>query len=227
MTISKFNSENSKQRVRRRTLQLRTATLVLIGIVALSSVVVAAWFAGEGRISGIFAQVQALQENPPLWLEVPMVMGEYLLIPTVALFLLVLAVMKISPQPRVWSRRVVVGILLILTVRYVLWRSLSTLNIADPLNGVFSLGLFFLEMLMLLTGTIQLFLMLNVKDRHCEADQLSLAVIDGSFTPSVDILIPTYNEPVFILKRTVIGCQALDYVNKRIYLLDDTTRPEM
>lgn len=227
MTISKFNSENSNQRVRRRTLQLRTATLVLIGIVALSSVVVAAWFAGEGRISGIFAQVHVLQQNPPLWLEVPMVMGEYLLIPTVALFLLVLAVMKISPQPRVWSRRVVVGILLILTVRYVLWRSLSTLNLADPLNGVFSLGLFFLEMLMLLTGTIQLFLMLNVKDRHREADQLSLAVIDGSFTPSVDVLIPSYNEPLFIVQRTIIGCQTLEYVNKIIYLLDDTRRPEM
>lgn len=227
MTTSQFNNERAKRRYARQSLQFRTATLVLLSILALSGVIVAAWFAGEGRISRIFAQVQALQENPPLWLEVPMVMGEYLLIPTVVLFLLVLAVMKISPQPRVWSRRIVVGILLILTVRYVLWRSLSTLNLAEPLNGVFSLGLFCLEMLMLISGTIQLFLMLNVKDRHREADQHSLAVIDGSFTPTVDIMIPTYNEPLFILKRTIIGCQALEYANKKIYLLDDTRRPEM
>lgn len=135
--------------------------------------------------------------------------------------------MKVSPQPRRWSRRLVVGILIILTLRYILWRSLSTLNVADPLNGVFSLGLFFFEMLLLLSSTIQLFLMLNVKDRHREAEEKSVAVVNGSFTPSVDILIPTYNEPVFILRRTVIGCQAIEYPNKKVYLLDDTRRPEM
>jgi cellulose synthase (UDP-forming) len=227
MTISQFDSPGLEPRELKRVQRSRVATLVMLSVVALSSLIVAGWFAGEDRISRIFTQLQHLQENPPVWLEVPMVMGEYLLAPTVVLFLTVLAVMKISPQPRVWSRRIVVGILLILTVRYVLWRSLLTLNVAEPLNGVFSLGLFFLEMLMLLSVTIQLFLMLNVKDRHREADQYSLAVIDGSFTPEVDILIPTYNEPTFILRRTIIGCQALDYANKNIYLLDDTRRPEV
>lgn len=69
--------------------------------------------------------------------------------------------------------------------------------------------------------------MLNVKDRRQEATRKSIAVIQGIFTPSVDILIPTYNEPVFILRRTIIGCQALEYTNKKIYILDDTKRPEM
>ncbi|HEY9897530.1 MAG TPA: hypothetical protein V6D34_19310 [Candidatus Sericytochromatia bacterium] len=50
-----------------------------------------------------------------------------------------------------------VGILLTLTFRSIAWRSLATLNLADPLNGVFSLGLFLLEMLMLADGIIQLF----------------------------------------------------------------------
>ncbi len=199
----------------------------MLSIVALSSMIVGGWFAGEGKIERTFAQFEALQEHPPFWLKVPMVTGDYLLAPTVVLLLTVLAVMKVSPQPRSWSRRVVVVILLILLGRYVLWRSLSTLNLADPMDGVFSLGLFFLEMLMLLSSTIQMFLMLNVKDRRREADRHSLAVIDGSFTPDIDILIPTYNEPAFILKRTIIGCQALDYANKKIYLLDDTQRSEV
>ncbi len=38
-------------------------------------------------------------------------------------------------------------------------------------------------------------------------------------------MIPTYDEPEFILRRTIIGCQALDYTPKTIYLLDDTRRP--
>jgi len=69
--------------------------------------------------------------------------------------------------------------------------------------------------------------MLWVKDRRSEANRLAIDVVEGRFTPSVDILIPTYNEPAYILKRTVIGCQALEYANKKIYLLDDTRREEI
>ncbi len=227
MTISQSGNPNVERSELKRVQKSRTATIVLLGIIACASIIVAGWFAGEGTIGRIFTHLHTLQENPPMWLQVPMVMGEYLLAPTVLLFVLVLAVMKVSPQPRLWSRRLVVGILLILTVRYILWRVLSTLNVADPLNGVFSLGLFFLELLMLVSGIIQLFLMLNVKERRREADQKASIVINGTFTPSVDILIPTYNEPSFILRRTIIGCQALDYANKTIYLLDDTRREEV
>ncbi len=202
-------------------------TLVMLAVVVLSGAIVAAWFAGQGTISKIFQQLNDLQNQPPLWLEVPMVAGGYLIVPTVALFLIVLLVMRVSPQPRTWSRFVVVGILLALTIRYILWRSLSTLNVSTPLNGVFSMGLFALEMLMMTSSTIQLFLMLQVRDRRREADWLAMDVIEGRFTPMVDILIPTYNEPPFILKRTVIGCQAIDYLHKTVYLLDDTHRPEV
>ncbi len=56
---------------------------------------------------------------------------------------------------------------------------------------------------------------------------MAVAVESGNFAPPVDIFIPTYNEAAFILRRTVIGCQALDYANKKVYLLDDTKRPEI
>jgi cellulose synthase (UDP-forming) len=82
-------------------------------------------------------------------------------------------------------------------------------------------------MLMLASSTLQLFLMLRMKNRRREADLLANQVLDGSFQPSVDILIPTYDEPVFILRRTIIGCQAIEYANKKIYLLDDTRRTEV
>jgi cellulose synthase (UDP-forming) len=227
MTTSSSESHSVSSYRQSRLPKPQITTIVLLSVIALSGAIVAAWFAGQGTISKIFAQLNAIQEAPPLWLEVPMVAGEYLLFPTVALFVLVLVVMRISPRPRPWSRIVVVGILLLLTLRYLLWRSLSTLNLSTPLDGVFSLGLFFLELLMLTSGTIQLFLMLRVRDRRREADWLEMDVREGRFTPSVDILIPTYNEPAFILRRTIIGCQAIDYPFKTIYLLDDTRRPEM
>ena len=227
MTTSDLRSEASKSRNRKGVVQPRFATLFLVGIVVLSGGIVTAWFAGVGAIQQIFSQIHFLQENPPMWIEVPMVMGEYLLAPTVVLLAIAIAIMKVSPQPRTWSRVLVVGILLALTLRYILWRSLSTLNVADPLNGFFSLGLFFLEMLMLASSTLQLFLMLRMKNRRREADLLAKQVLDGTFQPSVDIFIPTYDEPVFILRRTIIGCQAIAYTNKKIYLLDDTRRTEV
>lgn len=227
MKLTHIDKKNKKYLGKKNIVKPRKATLILLSAFILSAIIVFAWFTGENRINAIFAEINFLQENPPLWLEVPMVAGRYLLVPTVVLLLIVLAIKKISPQPRVWNRRLVIGILLVLSIRYIFWRSLSTLNLADPLNGVFSLGLFLLEMLVLTSTSIQLCLMLNIKDRRQEAERNSIAVIEGKFTPSVDIFVPTYNEPSFILRRTIIGCQALDYSNKTIYLLDDTRRPEM
>jgi len=199
----------------------------MVGIVVLSGAIATAWFAGEGTISTIFQHLNDLQESPPMWIEAPMMVGQYLVFWTVALMLVVLVITKVSPQPQTWSRTAVVGILLILTVRYLLWRSLSTLNLSTPLNGVFSIGLFVMELLLLSGSIIQLTLLLRTHDRRTEANRLAIDVVSGTFTPTVDVLIPTYNEPTFILRRTVIGCQALDYDAKTIYLLDDTQRPEV
>lgn len=134
---------------------------------------------------------------------------------------------RISARPQVWSRLLVVGMLLALVLRYVLWRSLTTLNFASPINGMTSLLLFGMELLMLVGYSVQLFLMVRERDRRREADQYAVAVNAGAFLPSVDVLIPTYNEPSVILRRTVIGCQAMDYPNKQVYLLDDGDREEI
>ncbi len=228
MAVSEFSSKNSKLRLLRRVFRLRVATLVMLSVVVAASVIAAAWFMGEGTMTPLFVGVQVLQENPLFWLEVPEVSGKYdLLAPTVVLFLIALGVMKVSPQPRTWSRVIVVSIMLALTIRYVLWRMLFTLNLDKPLIGVLTLGLFFMELLVIFSYSFQLYLMLKVKPRHREADKMAVAVMEGSFTPSVDILIPTYNEPTSILRRTIIGCQALEYDNKKIYLLDDLRRQEM
>jgi cellulose synthase (UDP-forming) len=207
--------------------RVRWATLVLIGIVLLAGAIVAAWFAGQSQISSIFEQIARIQANPPFWAEVPMVTGQYLLAPTVALFVIAWGITRISPQPRPWSRTLVVAILLGLLVRYLSWRILSTLNLSTPLNGTFSLLLLGMELMIILGSVIQLMLLLRVSDRRSLADQLQTDVIFGKYVPPVDVFIPTYDEPAFILRRTVIGCQAMEYPHKMIYLLDDTRRPEI
>lgn len=199
----------------------------MVGTFAIAGFIAAAWFAGNGTITTIFEQLDHLQQSPPNWAVTPMLLGNYFLFWAAALMVLVWAIMRISPVPTVWSRRLVVGILAILTIRYFLWRSLSTLNLSTPLEGVVSLGLFSLELLILTSGMIQLFLLLRVSDRRKAADQLARSIVRGEYLPAVDVMIPTYDEPAFIVRRTVIGCQAMDYGPKTIYLLDDTRRPEM
>lgn len=205
----------------------RLATLLLIGIVILFIITVAAWFADIGQIDEFFTQINYFQAHPPLWVEAPTENSKYLVLPTISLFLMAQTIMKFSPIPKTWSRILVVGILLGLTIRYLAWRSLSTLNLVDPVNGVFSLGLFGLEILTLSSSILLLFLMVRIKHRQGEADYFSQAILDQTFLPSVDIFIPTYDEAEFILERTVIGCQAIDYPNKKVFLLDDTNRPEI
>ncbi|MGK7953565.1 MAG: glycosyltransferase [Xenococcaceae cyanobacterium] len=207
---------------------IQPATLFLLGSLGFFLTVIFAWLLGNNQIAELFAQLHILQENPPSWLEAPQLNNKYyLLLPTILLFLVAQTIMKVSPQPKTWSRRLVVSIVLILTIRYLAWRILSTLNFSNPIDGVFSLTLLLMELLAMSGSILQLLMMFNVKERHREADYYSQEVIAGKYTPSVDILIPTYNEPEFILKRTVIGCQALDYSQKKIYLLDDTRRPEI
>ena len=207
--------------------RVRWATLILISIVALAGAVVTAWFAGQSQISNIFAQTARIQADPPFWAEVPMVAGKYLAAPAVGLFLLAWGITRISPQPRTGSRIAVVAILLGLLMRYLSWRIFSTLNLTDPLNGTFSLLLLLMELVSIWGSVIQLVLLLQVGDRRLLADQLQTDVIVGQYTPKVDVFIPTYDEPAFILQRTVIGCQAMEYPHKTVYLLDDTRRPEI
>ncbi|MGF1496577.1 MAG: glycosyltransferase [Elainellaceae cyanobacterium] len=218
MTTSQLNNDSIRPQL---------TTLILLGVVLAAGAIATAWFAGVGAISDIFLRLDQIQSNPPVWVSTPMMIGEYFLFWTVSLMVLVLVIMRISPRPTIWARTIVVGILGVLTVRYLLWRSLSTLNLSTPLNGVFSLGLFFLELLILVNGIIQLFLLLKARDRRQQADQVAADVASGQFRPTVDVLVPSYDEPEFIVRRTLIGCQALDYEPKTIYLLDDTRRPQM
>ena len=204
---------------------LHIATLVILSILGFSIALAVSWLLGNSHVTELFIQLHLIQANPPSWVMPPQVSNKYYLFaPTIVLFALGQIVVRLSPQPDTWSRRLVAMVLLTLFIRYFMWRSLSTLNLANPVEGIFSLTLLFMELLAMAGGALQMLLQLTVKNRDREADKYSLAMKENGYNPSVDILIPTYNEPDFILKRTIIGCQALNYDNKQIYLLDDTRR---
>jgi cellulose synthase (UDP-forming) len=64
-------------------------------------------------------------------------------------------------------------------------------------------------------------------DRSRLADRGEALVASGQYNPAVAFFVPTLSEPVEVLRRTLIGCLAVDYEPKTVYLLDDGSRNEM
>ena len=200
-------------------------TLIILSVFGLLSAIAISWLLGNSHVTELFVQLHLIQSNPPEWIMPPDLGSKYhLLLPTVILFVSAQIVMKVSPEPKTWSRRLIAVALLTLFVRYFLWRSLSSLNLSSPVEGIFSISLFAMELLAMVGTSVQMLLLFTVKNRNCEADKYSVAVKEKHYNPTVDILIPTYNEPDFIVKRTIMGCQAINYDRKQIYVLDDTQR---
>ena len=112
------------------------------------------------------------------------------------------------------------------SLRYLIWRS-TTLNTAHPFSFACSLALFLIEIISLLSIILQFYpaIFFNPETRINQANRFFQTRSEDP--PSVDILIPTYNESLRIVRRAVLACRGIDYPNKTIYILDDGRRPAM
>lgn len=108
---------------------------------------------------------------------------------------------------------------LITTARYLYYRTSYTINIDGVINSFFSLLLFAAELYAILTLVLAYFQTLKLKERK----PVDLHTRPESQWFKVDIYIPTYNEDVEIVRKTVLGALAIDYPanKKRVYVLDD------
>jgi cellulose synthase (UDP-forming) len=113
--------------------------------------------------------------------------------------------------------------------RYMGWRCFATLNLDDGwLNASLSILMLGMEIFIFLINTLSSWILFTMKtDRTPQADEMQKAVLSGKFLPTIDIYIPNVNEPPDILRRTITGCQQLNYPKERIniWLLDDGKRP--
>ncbi|MDG2991199.1 glycosyltransferase [Candidatus Synechococcus calcipolaris G9] len=153
--------------------------------------------------------------------------SERLWIPLVATIAIAIS-LNFIPSNNV-SRLIVRWFVFLLGARYILWRGMATLNFAHWFSAGFSSIFYGLEVLyFLIYGLylIQTSWLTDVK-RSREANYYQEAVLSGDYCPTVDVLIPTYNEAAYIVRRTIVGCQAMAYPNKTIYVLDDGRRPEI
>lgn len=119
--------------------------------------------------------------------------------------------------------RLVVALLSIATsARYIWWRGSDTLYLEWTVDGAASVALYGAEVfgfVLLISGYFQTAF---TKPRIPPA-----LPDDPARLPSVDVYVPTYNEDVEIVRRTLVGAVSMDYPNKKVYLLDEKRRPEM
>ncbi|NJR65256.1 MAG: UDP-forming cellulose synthase catalytic subunit [Leptolyngbyaceae cyanobacterium CRU_2_3] len=105
------------------------------------------------------------------------------------------------------------------TLRYLYYRATYTLNFDEWIDTVFSLLLFLAELYGMVTLTLAYFQTLKIQHRK----PIDLEVLPQDQWPTVDVYIPTYNEDVEIVRKTLLGALAIDYPSdkKQVYILDD------
>jgi cellulose synthase (UDP-forming) len=133
------------------------------------------------------------------------------------------------PLTRTWARVFVFVAVWLVIARYLFWRLFDTVLPAEgswyEVGWVWSC--FSIEMLTLVDALILYLIFLRTSDRRAEADrhEARLRALPSDELPSVDIYIPTYNEPFEVLEKTITGALCLDYPNFKLWVLDDGRRP--
>ncbi|MBD0337557.1 MAG: glycosyltransferase, partial [Cyanobacteria bacterium Co-bin13] len=107
----------------------------------------------------------------------------------------------------------------VVTLRYLYYRTFNTLNLDGWVNAIFSLLLYGAELYAIVTLLLAYFQTLKIKDRK----SVDISHIPQDQWQSVDIYIPTYNEDVEIVRKTALAAIAIDYpaTKKQVYILDD------
>jgi cellulose synthase (UDP-forming) len=131
------------------------------------------------------------------------------------------------------SRIVTLALMLIsitATLRYAWWRvHLLADFFFDPASNRVSIDSFFMLVLISAEAYTILIMVLGYMQTMCPLKRMPVRLPDDENRwPHVDILIPTYNEPLSLVRYTALAANAIDYPPEKlhVYILDDGTRQE-
>src|SRR5580700_7019560 len=137
--------------------------------------------------------------------------------------LTILVMLVIRGQPSRGVTLILVTLSIVVSTRYIWWRLTETLQFPSELEAFLGIGLILAELyawLVLILGYIQTAWPLRRPPVGMPDDLAEW--------PTVDLFIPTYNEPLSVVQNTVLGALSIDYpLDKlKIYILDDGRRDE-
>jgi cellulose synthase (UDP-forming) len=180
------------------------------------------WFGGVSSFMLLFLVVIVLLLSLPLMITPLQVWQQG----AIAVGLILLGWVLVKVEHEYGDRRtseylhtLMVWLSLITTFRYLFYRVRYTLNFDTGIDTFFSLLLFAAELYAIMTLVLAYFQTLRLKERK----PIDISHIPPQQLFKVDIYIPTYNEDVEIVRKTVLGALAIDYPaeRKKVYILDD------
>ena len=108
---------------------------------------------------------------------------------------------------------------IVIVLRYLYWRTFNTLSYEGFFDFTGSLLLYTAELVAIVIYLLGIFSSLKLLQRK----PVDLDEYPESQWPTVDILIPTYNEPHTLVENTILAAIGMDYPKEKfhVYLLDD------
>lgn len=105
-----------------------------------------------------------------------------------------------------------------LSVDYFYWRTFTTLTYHDPVSFLFAMLLYFAEVYGFVVYGLSIFVNVDPLDRK----PLKLPK-DEALLPTVDVMIPTYNEAPDMVEITLLSALSMEYPKDKlkVYILDD------
>jgi cellulose synthase (UDP-forming) len=154
------------------------------------------------------------------WLE--------LLAPTILVVGAIYVIGPMLPMARGWARLAVFALVWPVAAWYLHWRLFhSVLPAEGSAVEIAWIWLCFAVELLAIGDQVILYLaFLRRGDHTPEADrhEARLRAMRSEELPTVDVFIPTYNEPIEVLEKTITGALCLDYPNVKVWVLDDGRR---
>lgn len=106
---------------------------------------------------------------------------------------------------------------------YIIWRIEYTIPTTSKIGMTFGIALILSELLGFFQSTIYSILFYKpYEPKEMKMDDLNRL-------PTIDIMIMTYNEPSYVLRKTIAGCLNIEYPGSllNIYVCDDGHRDEI
>jgi cellulose synthase (UDP-forming) len=146
---------------------------------------------------------------------------------SIALILIALILDRASRAPAVPLTLMAISVFS--TLRYGYWRTAQTWDGITSAGHLYQWDTVFVVLLLLAEFYAFLTLVLGYFQTLRPLGRQPVALEGDSHSwPTVDVFIPTYNEPLGVVRATVLGALAMDYPadKKKVFVLDDGRREE-
>ncbi|MBX9635750.1 MAG: cellulose synthase catalytic subunit, partial [Magnetospirillum sp.] len=148
------------------------------------------------------------------------------LAPVLLIFGLAVLVLPSLPREHPLGRAIVMGTSIAALGQYLVWRLTATLPpLSWEAGALWMWGLAVMEGLTLVNAMLTALFLTRRSDHRHLADAGEARLAARPTLPPVDVIIPTYNEPLEVVERSILGALALDWPHIRVWVLDDGKRP--